>query len=204
MPSSPARRIDLDEPISPRVVRSMRARIDELEEALRQAHEANENASPLPASWQLTATESRFLQVLGMAKGYVRSKERLLVALYGLEADVDIKIIDVFACKLRRKLAGTGIEIQTVWGEGYRLTDASLDAYRRALSEAAPVQAADRAEIEAELKTRIAALEAENAGLRAEIAEAGAAAPAAEPRPRLSWRDHAGSGKCRGGGGGSP
>lgn len=70
----------------------------------------------------LTAQEAGVFDRLRMARGGVVSKTSLMAALYPLEADeAEIKIIDVFVCKLRRKLAPLGVEIGTAWGRGYRL-----------------------------------------------------------------------------------
>lgn len=56
------------------------------------------------------------------ARGGLVSRERLLSNLYLVEADeADIKIIDVFVCKIRKKLRPLGVEISTAWGRGYRL-----------------------------------------------------------------------------------
>jgi two-component system cell cycle response regulator CtrA len=51
-------------------------------------------------------------------------REQLLAALYSLLSsgdEAEIKIIDIYVCKLRRKLAGMDITIETVWARGYRL-----------------------------------------------------------------------------------
>lgn len=71
----------------------------------------------------LTITESRAL--LALADGRTHSKESILSALYFDRGDdaPEIKIVDVFICKIRRKLQGTGIVIETIWGVGYHLLD---------------------------------------------------------------------------------
>lgn len=70
----------------------------------------------------LTQQEFAMFEALRKAKHRVLSKEALLNDLYGLLPDEpEIKIIDVFICKLRKKLKPLGVEIQTVWGKGYRL-----------------------------------------------------------------------------------
>lgn len=70
----------------------------------------------------LTVQEFGVFEQLLRAKGAVLTKERLLANLYVHEADeAEIKIIDVFICKLRKKLSPLGVEIATVWGRGYRL-----------------------------------------------------------------------------------
>ena len=59
-------------------------------------------------------------------KGTTLTKEMFLNHLYGGMDEPELKIIDVFICKLRKKLqAATGGEhyIETVWGRGYVLRD---------------------------------------------------------------------------------
>jgi len=74
----------------------------------------------------LTPKECGILELLSARKGTVLSKEMLLSHLYGGTTEPEMKIIDVFVCKLRKKLAqATGGEhhIETVWGRGYVLRD---------------------------------------------------------------------------------
>lgn len=74
----------------------------------------------------LTNKEYAILELLAMRKGTVLTKEMFLNHLYGGIDEPEIKIIDVFVCKLRKKLAdasgGTNY-IETVWGRGYMLKD---------------------------------------------------------------------------------
>ena len=49
------------------------------------------------------------------------------------EEETSVKMIDVVLCNLRRKLRGLSIEIETIWGVGYRLTEVSRDAINNAL-----------------------------------------------------------------------
>lgn len=70
----------------------------------------------------LTPQEVSVFAQLWDARGALVTKERLLSRLYLVEADeADIKIVDVHVCRLRRKLKPLGVEIGTVWGQGYRL-----------------------------------------------------------------------------------
>lgn len=75
---------------------------------------------------KLTNKEYAILELLAMRKGTVLTKEMFLNHLYGGMDEPEIKIIDVFVCKLRKKLAdasdGTNY-IETVWGRGYMLKD---------------------------------------------------------------------------------
>ncbi|AOW47353.1 response regulator transcription factor [Acetobacter ascendens] len=73
----------------------------------------------------LTGKEFSILELLVLRKGIAQTKETFLNHLYGGRDEPDIKIIDVFICKLRKKLqaAGAGNLISTVWGRGYILND---------------------------------------------------------------------------------
>jgi len=74
----------------------------------------------------LTSKEYAILELLAMRRGAVLTKEMFLNHLYGGIDEPELKIIDVFVCKLRKKLAeasgGTNY-IETVWGRGYMLKE---------------------------------------------------------------------------------
>jgi len=74
----------------------------------------------------LTGKEYGTLDLLSLRKDAMLTKAMLLDHLYGGMDEPELKIIDVFVCKLRKKLAhATGGEhyIETVWGRGYVLRD---------------------------------------------------------------------------------
>lgn len=74
----------------------------------------------------LTGKEYQMLELLSLRKGTTLTKEMFLNHLYGGMDEPELKIIDVFICKLRKKLAeATNGEnyIETVWGRGYVLRD---------------------------------------------------------------------------------
>ena len=74
----------------------------------------------------LTAKEYGIIELLSLRKGTTLTKEMFLNHLYGGMDEPELKIIDVFVCKLRKKLStATGGEhyIETVWGRGYVLRD---------------------------------------------------------------------------------
>ena len=82
----------------------------------------------------LTGKEYQMLELLSLRKGTTLTKEMFLNHLYGGMDEPELKIIDVFICKLRKKLAeATGGEnyIETVWGRGYVLREPAADAPRR-------------------------------------------------------------------------
>jgi two-component system cell cycle response regulator CtrA len=74
----------------------------------------------------LTGKEYAILELLSLRKGMTLTKEMFLNHLYGGTDEPDLKIIDVFICKLRKKLSeATGGDhyIETIWGRGYVLRD---------------------------------------------------------------------------------
>jgi two-component system cell cycle response regulator CtrA len=73
----------------------------------------------------LTGKEYAILELLVLRKGMVLTKEAFLNHLYGGMDEPEMKIIDVFICKLRKKLANAGADnlIGTVWGRGYMIRD---------------------------------------------------------------------------------
>jgi two-component system cell cycle response regulator CtrA len=73
---------------------------------------------------RLTPKEYEILELLSSRKGKTLTKEMILNHLYGGKDEPALKIIDVFVCKLRKKLsAGNKRYIETVWGRGYRLCE---------------------------------------------------------------------------------
>ena len=76
----------------------------------------------------LTPKEYGLLELLSIRKGTTLTKEMFLSHLYGGMEEPEFKIVDVFICKLRKKLReATGGQhyIETVWGRGYLLRDPS-------------------------------------------------------------------------------
>ncbi|KAA9009080.1 response regulator transcription factor CtrA [Histidinibacterium aquaticum] len=87
----------------------------------------------------LTGKEYQMFELLSLRKGTTLTKEMFLNHLYGGMDEPELKIIDVFICKLRKKLSeanGGENHIETVWGRGYVLRDPeprSLDPERVAI-----------------------------------------------------------------------
>jgi two-component system, cell cycle response regulator CtrA len=74
----------------------------------------------------LTRKEYQMLELLSLRKGTTLTKEMFLNHLYGGMDEPELKIIDVFTCKLRKKLANASNGknyIETVWGRGYVLCE---------------------------------------------------------------------------------
>jgi two-component system cell cycle response regulator CtrA len=90
----------------------------------------------------LTGKEYGILELLSLRKGTTLTKEMFLNHLYGGIDEPELKIIDVFVCKLRKKLAAACAGenyIETVWGRGYVLRD---PAAAKAAAQAGSRQAA--------------------------------------------------------------
>jgi DNA-binding response OmpR family regulator len=92
----------------------LRARNEQLEEMLGIRTLA-------PISFGLTPSESKVFGIL--MKRDLATKEMVMLTLYGDRPDdnVEIKIVDVFVCKMRKKIKAHDVPIETVWGQGYRI-----------------------------------------------------------------------------------
>ena len=74
----------------------------------------------------VTAREFQILELLSLRKGTTITKQMFMNHLYGGMDEPELKIIDVFICKLRRKMqlaTGGARHIETVWGGGYLLRE---------------------------------------------------------------------------------
>ena len=84
------------------------------------AQRAEVAGQPVP----LTVKEYQMLELLALRRGTPVTKDMFLSHLYGGRDEPGLKIIDVFMCKLRKKLTvmSGGIDyVETVWGRGYML-----------------------------------------------------------------------------------
>ena len=88
------------------------------------SHEVAVDGQPV----HLTGKEYAILELLVLRKGMVLTKEAFLNHLYGGMDEPEMKIIDVFICKLRKKLATAGADnlIGTVWGRGYMIREPAM------------------------------------------------------------------------------
>jgi len=79
---------------------------------------------------RVTGKEYKMLELLCLRNGMIVTKEMFLNYLYGGHDEPEMKIVDVFICKLRKKLAAAGMEgngfIETLWGRGYRISECSV------------------------------------------------------------------------------
>ena len=79
---------------------------------------------------RLSGKEYQMLEFLSLRKGSTLTKEMFLNHMYGGMDEPDLKIIDVFICKLRKKLSNADRgrnHIETIWGRGYVLHDRAVE-----------------------------------------------------------------------------
>lgn len=105
-------------------------------------HDALQGVFHLQRQFGLTPHEARLL--VELSDGRAHKKENLVARMYANDADgPEPKIIDVYICKIRRKLAGTPIHVKTIWGGGLLIED--TEPLKRAMAgeelarDAAPV-----------------------------------------------------------------
>lgn len=104
----------------------LRERVIQLEDAL------FATAVDVPWEWGLTHSERRVFGVL--LSRTLATKEAVMAALYTDHGrdEPEIKIVDVFVCKIRAKLRPFGVHIITRWGQGYELDAADKQKLRAA------------------------------------------------------------------------
>jgi two-component system, cell cycle response regulator CtrA len=82
-------------------------------------------STPVPLSFGLTGAQTCVMGII--LKRPLATKNALMTGLYharSAEAEVPAeKIVDVIVCHVRRKVAPFGIEIETIWGQGWRMSD---------------------------------------------------------------------------------
>lgn len=118
-----------------RIVASQRAKIDELEEELRQAREKLRESLappvPFPHEWGLTVSQSRLLGALYRASD-VMTEHQVFRALGSTASDMRA-LVNVQISILRKKVAPLGITISNRYGFGYRLPKESIDIIKSSL-----------------------------------------------------------------------
>ncbi|MDR3488759.1 MAG: winged helix-turn-helix domain-containing protein [Bradyrhizobium sp.] len=105
----------------------LRARIEYLE------NEMFSGGLLFPVEWSLTGSEARIVGLL-LARPFAR-KEQIMTALYRDQNrdEAEQKIVDVFVCKVRKKLKPFGVVIRTIWGVGYAIDEPARGILNQAL-----------------------------------------------------------------------
>lgn len=105
-----------------------------LREQIRRLELALVDTEPLPFEWGLTGQESAVFGVL--VNRPLATKDAVMAALYRSigRDEAEPKIVDVFICKMRKKLKPFGIEIRTIWGQGYALPETLRHRHQRKIA----------------------------------------------------------------------
>jgi DNA-binding response OmpR family regulator len=116
----------------------LRAENDNLRFELKQLKDALTPTDVFPPAWGLTRWERRLIFILLEAAPRMMRKSALVELICDdFNNAPHWKIVDVFVCKVRRKLAVhcPAAVIETVWGDGYRMTREGAEALRKILAE---------------------------------------------------------------------
>jgi DNA-binding response OmpR family regulator len=112
----------------------LRKQVADLEFRLQEILEREADiTAALIEEYGLSPTQGELLAIIYGANGHFVSKERIIVRLYGYEASIGEKIVDIFLCKIRKRLAPHGIEIESKYARGLRMPPASLARVRAAI-----------------------------------------------------------------------
>lgn len=113
---------------------ALQERVGLLQERVHQLEAAMGMTMLAPPEWGLTPAETRVVGVLLTRD--IATKDAVMAALYrdtGRD-EAEIKIVDVFVCKIRKKLRPFGFEISTRWGCGYQIEGEMRQAMRAAMT----------------------------------------------------------------------
>ncbi|WP_349627721.1 winged helix-turn-helix domain-containing protein [Rhodopseudomonas sp. BR0C11] len=99
------------------LIASLEAENDQLRERCRQLETMLGIRFEAPPLLCLTQQEAVIFGCL--LKNRIMTRDALMIALYQGRDEAEAKIVDVFVCKMRKKLKPYGILVQTKWGEGY-------------------------------------------------------------------------------------
>jgi len=106
------------------LIAKLEAENDDLRERLRLLEKSLGIRIETPLMLGLTGAEAKVFGIL--LKREMVTKQQAMDVLYGDRAaedeEAEIKIVDVFVCKLRKKLKRFNIAVETVWGRGYRMS----------------------------------------------------------------------------------
>jgi two-component system cell cycle response regulator CtrA len=107
---------------------------DELRERVRMLEELTGVSFDAPPQFGFTKNEVTIFGLL-LKNNLVRRTSMMMVLYPHSQDEAEIKIVDVWVCKMRRKLKPYGISIETQWGQGYFLTPESKAAANALLDQ---------------------------------------------------------------------
>lgn len=116
----------------------LRDQLAQAQEELRQLKELFTPKIVFPLAWRLSIAESRILSSLYKFTSGMPVSTAALHSAVGThrfdDEPTEPKIVQVYICKMRPKLAPFGIKIETIWGRGYVLTKSSREIITEALA----------------------------------------------------------------------
>lgn len=104
---------------------------DELRERMRILTSLSEYDASLQVVFGLTGKENLIVSLLMKRDNCTREALMQIMYAHNPESGVEVKIIDVFVCKIRKKLKKYRIQITTVWGKGYLIDAVTKDRIRK-------------------------------------------------------------------------
>lgn len=124
----------------------IRELVETLQEENRQLREMLKPPTTYPAEWRLSQQEVELLTILAARAPSAMSKSLIYDALFfDKDEPPQPKIVDVVVSKLRSKLKTLGVEIETIWGFGYRMGIPARDRLRAAAAtDEQPIISAER------------------------------------------------------------
>lgn len=115
----------MSDPLRDAYVTALEAENEMLRARLRDMEREYGFRDPVPFAFGLTASEAKIMSLL-VSRDFASRAQMMTAVMADRHADADgqpeMKIIDVYVCKIRKKVAPFGIEITSLWGRGYRLS----------------------------------------------------------------------------------
>lgn len=116
-------------------IRGLRETCDRQQAKIRQLEGLLRPWYPFPAHWKLRPSGNRILALLYASPDGYRSRDACHRAMYNRDPGTQAtKTVDVQVCILRKALAPYAITIDTVWGQGYRLTSHGRALVKQAIT----------------------------------------------------------------------
>ena len=125
----------MNDPLRDALVERLEVENEALRDRVRVLEDMLVDHVALPIEWALSRQES--LLFAGLVHRGLLTKDGAMAVVYGglgRERDVNPKIIDVFICKIRKKLKPHGVRIETLWGRGWQLAAEDRARFRAMLT----------------------------------------------------------------------
>lgn len=116
------------------IIRTLRERVEELEEEVRQLRDILAPRCEFPEEWRLTRSEAAMLAIFAGSVSVVTKSTIALARVQAWKSDgYSSNLPAVIICNLRKKLRNTPVQILTVWGIGWQTTPEGREYLRKFL-----------------------------------------------------------------------